>query len=373
MIRRPPRSTLSSSSAASDVYKRQVLNHADLYHQNLARLCASLRDQLVHVYANMYLTPPRSQAVGTHTDDQDVIILQIAGTKLWTLYESPVTLPYTHEMVGKTGPHRAVTDQMREKVVEEVELQAGDLLYLPRGMMHEARTGDGNLSLHLTLTCPSHDFTWAKFGANAIGQLLMQQEGELRHMVKPETALGSGEASEQEAAILAQIVEAVKGLSLSKAQEAFRSKMGSHNGPQDHAAHNEQMSAPLPRQIRPSSQLRMRRGMLMGFDDGDRTNPLCKLVIKNNGRTLEQAVDRQHIFIYHAIASTKGDHFAVEELPGDGYSQICVCKLLLRQEVLEIFEQGASGGGKGKAAIMSSIPEDAHAEEDDDGELLYSG
>src|SRR5664280_3897345 len=29
MIRRPPRSTLSSSSAASDVYKRQVLEHAD--------------------------------------------------------------------------------------------------------------------------------------------------------------------------------------------------------------------------------------------------------------------------------------------------------------------------------------------------------
>eukprot|EP00658_Telonema_sp_P-2_P005361 TRINITY_DN12004_c0_g1_i2.p2 TRINITY_DN12004_c0_g1~~TRINITY_DN12004_c0_g1_i2.p2 ORF type:complete len:119 (-),score=33.09 TRINITY_DN12004_c0_g1_i2:51-407(-) len=30
MIRRPPRSTLSSSSAASDVYKRQVLWHRDI-------------------------------------------------------------------------------------------------------------------------------------------------------------------------------------------------------------------------------------------------------------------------------------------------------------------------------------------------------
>eukprot|EP00658_Telonema_sp_P-2_P022440 TRINITY_DN18967_c0_g1_i3.p1 TRINITY_DN18967_c0_g1~~TRINITY_DN18967_c0_g1_i3.p1 ORF type:complete len:128 (+),score=23.99 TRINITY_DN18967_c0_g1_i3:131-514(+) len=29
MIRRPPRSTLSSSSAASDVYKRQVVGHAN--------------------------------------------------------------------------------------------------------------------------------------------------------------------------------------------------------------------------------------------------------------------------------------------------------------------------------------------------------
>ena len=30
MIRRPPRSTLDRSSAASDVYKRQALAHADL-------------------------------------------------------------------------------------------------------------------------------------------------------------------------------------------------------------------------------------------------------------------------------------------------------------------------------------------------------
>ena len=34
MIRRPPRSTLSSSSAASDVYKRQSLNQPFLIIQN---------------------------------------------------------------------------------------------------------------------------------------------------------------------------------------------------------------------------------------------------------------------------------------------------------------------------------------------------
>ena len=32
MIRRPPRSTLSSSSAASDVYKRQVVGHSVVGH-----------------------------------------------------------------------------------------------------------------------------------------------------------------------------------------------------------------------------------------------------------------------------------------------------------------------------------------------------
>ena len=38
MIRRPPRSTLSSSSAASDVYKRQQLVGDDLFVTNTERL-----------------------------------------------------------------------------------------------------------------------------------------------------------------------------------------------------------------------------------------------------------------------------------------------------------------------------------------------
>src|SRR5665648_153237 len=46
MIRRPPRSTLSSSSAASDVYKRQITGSnstsARTHHHNLARLTFAL-------------------------------------------------------------------------------------------------------------------------------------------------------------------------------------------------------------------------------------------------------------------------------------------------------------------------------------------
>ena len=34
MIRRPPRSTLDRSSAASDVYKRQAVNVSDIYAMN---------------------------------------------------------------------------------------------------------------------------------------------------------------------------------------------------------------------------------------------------------------------------------------------------------------------------------------------------
>ena len=59
----------------------------------------------------------------------------------------------------------------------------GDLLYLPRGWLHEARTQSNQLSLHPTLTIPSHDFTWAKFCSHALSELLMEQTGPLRSMV----------------------------------------------------------------------------------------------------------------------------------------------------------------------------------------------
>ena len=48
MIRRPPRSTLSSSSAASDVYKRQILNMANTS-ITFMTLTVSEREELKHV------------------------------------------------------------------------------------------------------------------------------------------------------------------------------------------------------------------------------------------------------------------------------------------------------------------------------------
>lgn len=41
------------------------MNHTDLYHNKLAQLCVNLREQLIHVYANLYLTPPRSQVLAS--------------------------------------------------------------------------------------------------------------------------------------------------------------------------------------------------------------------------------------------------------------------------------------------------------------------
>merc|ERR1712166_1192849 len=257
---------------------------------------------------------------------------------------------------------------------------------LPRGMLHDAKTGGTQYSLHLTLTIPSHDFTWAKFATHAISQLLMSQTGTLRQMVPAGIAMGQEEGNDETAAIPSQVIEAAKeGLTMQAAQEHFSKKIQNHNRSQDNVAAVD--FAFLPHQIHRDSQMRLKKGMGMSFEnDPDKKSQLCKMIVRNKGRTLEQTVDRTHITVYHAIAATKGEAFTIHELPGDGYSEICVVKLLLKQEVLEIFEhpaveammmeqmKGQKGGGKGKGKgkSMPAITEGDY-DDDDDGELLYSG
>ena len=45
------------------------------------------------------VTPRASRAVPAHSDDQDVIILQLGGRKIWRVYGAAVEPPYTHEQL----------------------------------------------------------------------------------------------------------------------------------------------------------------------------------------------------------------------------------------------------------------------------------
>jgi hypothetical protein len=93
--------------------------------------------------ANAYLTPPQAQGLGLHYDNHCALILQLHGTKSWTIYAPRDTLP-TKRCAGVLA-NDAVGD-----VVMSVRLQPGDVLYLPRGFPHDAKSED-DVSLHLTL------------------------------------------------------------------------------------------------------------------------------------------------------------------------------------------------------------------------------
>ncbi len=121
-----------------------ILNDVQLRSQPVARLCRSFETVLnFMVNVNMYLTPKGAQGLAPHFDTQEVFVLQVRGSKHWRLYPPCVELP-VEEMAG------ALPEGYAPEPMMTVHLRAGDMLYMPRGVVHEALTGSEE-SLHLTV------------------------------------------------------------------------------------------------------------------------------------------------------------------------------------------------------------------------------
>lgn len=128
----------------------------------LARFCRSLEGEFTcPLQANVYLTPPGAQGAKVHYDTHDVFVLQVAGSKKWTIYGTPVELPLPGQDFDA-----AIHDVGKPTL--EFALEPGDLAYLPRGAAHDARSTE-TVSLHVTAGILR--FTWTdlllEFVANA--------------------------------------------------------------------------------------------------------------------------------------------------------------------------------------------------------------
>lgn len=150
-----------------------VVNHADLSSGKIAALCEDLQKIFPHTYANTYLTPPDSQAVSAHADDRDVFVIQLLGKKHWKVYQNvPIQYPYSHEQVGKNG--LSVSSEILDgPVLMDTTLSPGDVLYMPRGYVHEATSPQDDFSFHVTIAIPTHDWTLAVAVTAATQQVLM--------------------------------------------------------------------------------------------------------------------------------------------------------------------------------------------------------
>jgi len=93
--------------------------------------------------ANLYLTGPRCKGLNAHYDDQDVFVMQLDGVKIWRIYEGGPLLPMEDQDYACPDP--------ASLPFTELALRPGDVLYLPRGHVHDAFTEDSR-SLHLTLS-----------------------------------------------------------------------------------------------------------------------------------------------------------------------------------------------------------------------------
>jgi ribosomal protein L16 Arg81 hydroxylase len=149
-----------------------IVNHADFFSPWIAALCEDIQLSFPHAYANTYLTPAGCQAVSAHADDRDVLIIQVVGSKEWKVYEKvPIPYPYPHEQVGKN--ELEVPDEVLQgPVLMERTLRPGDVLYMPRGYVHQARALQSEPSFHVTIALATHDWTLAGLMSTATQKVL---------------------------------------------------------------------------------------------------------------------------------------------------------------------------------------------------------
>ncbi len=98
---------------------------------------------------NLYFSRKDHAGFRPHFDLMDVIVIHIAGEKVWNVYETqfdnPMYKPGFHHMSFSREYH----EQNKGAVEAEVTMTPGDVLYLPRGKYHAA-LATSDASLHIT-------------------------------------------------------------------------------------------------------------------------------------------------------------------------------------------------------------------------------
>ncbi|MDT0458740.1 cupin domain-containing protein [Streptomyces sp. DSM 41527] len=119
-----------------------VLDAVDALHPGVEDLVSALeRHFRTDVQVNLYASWTPKEGFGVHWDDHDVVVVQLEGAKRWKLYGATRIDPLRVDTEAPEPPTGAP--------VAEVVLQAGDMLYLPRGWWHAVAATEGR-SLHLT-------------------------------------------------------------------------------------------------------------------------------------------------------------------------------------------------------------------------------
>ncbi|MCM3904248.1 MAG: cupin domain-containing protein [Pyrinomonadaceae bacterium] len=170
-----------------DAYHRGSTVRVNRVHHNwkpIGELCRSLEQSFKFpVRANLYCTPASASTSPRHYDTHDVLVLQISGRKSWRIFKPLVPLPLetvpplpfeertSMLKYARGGPRKAranIDDDECGEPLKELTLTTGDLLYIPRGFLHEAWTTD-EPSTHITVGL--HVVRWLDLLSVALAQV----------------------------------------------------------------------------------------------------------------------------------------------------------------------------------------------------------
>lgn len=127
-----------------------VVEELQTYCPRLAEFAAALTARTGYrTYCAAFVTPALSRGVDPHYDTASVLIRQLDGSKRWRVAMPPKRWP-VREPSSRTN--------VSTEVVLEVELQANQCLYIPRGFIHSGvATTQASVHLSIGLVPP----TWA--------------------------------------------------------------------------------------------------------------------------------------------------------------------------------------------------------------------
>ncbi len=126
-----------------------IANDVDALSPGLRSAAEALEAALgAKAQANVYCSWRQRQAFNSHFDTHDAYAFHLEGEKVWQIYGTRADRPIAHPSFKQYG--QAHHDQAKGKVLMEVTMRPGDLLYLPRGQYHDA-LASGSSALHVTI------------------------------------------------------------------------------------------------------------------------------------------------------------------------------------------------------------------------------
>lgn len=287
-----------------------ICDRAHLRINALGDLCRELGAELgIEFQTNLYLSPPGAQGFPLHYDTHDVFVLQVTGSKKWSIFDSPFRLPLGGQ------PHEADDLGPGEKTID-FELHAGDLAYLPRGYYHQAQTST-EMSLHITLGAMNK--TWSDFVIEAVAEAC-GRDAELRAAL-PVGMLSHKADPTQMRAAFAKVWQKLSGaVDFGVIDELFQADFRAN---QSVAPKQVLSSAAKSISLHPQSRVQMRPPVVVTQSGA------AQIILNLESRTIKLPKR-----LSAAIASlAEADGAVVGTLPGisDSNSRLLLCRRLVEE------------------------------------------
>jgi 50S ribosomal protein L16 3-hydroxylase len=148
--RDPPPQSFEEAMALFRQGYSLVMRRCERHHPALRALADAVGRELEgEVSIQTYITPAGFRSFGWHYDCEDVFVVQTGGVKEFFLRENTVNpQPCLHAMPRDMQYEKETTPAMA------ATLAAGDVLYIPRGWWHVARSVEESLSLSIGVLAP---------------------------------------------------------------------------------------------------------------------------------------------------------------------------------------------------------------------------